>query len=370
MPRRIRSSSAFSIALSLLTAVLFGLAPAWQSVRPEVLPELKDVSAAAIGGRDRTLLRKSLIAFQIALSLVILFAAGLLTRTLSRLQTIDLGFKPSHVIALSVDPAMNGYSPADTNRVFDEILSRLRAQPGITAASLATISPLEGMFIRLDLEVPGHMDNKSDVSPGFDMVSPGYFRDPRSSRCCSGAISPTTTSKMRRRVAIVNEFFVSQYMPGQNPIGRRFKSGGGDVEIVGVRQNGALSEHSRNSPAHRLSSRQTDASLRLHAARRRPRRIRALRSRTSNTPFMASTPSYPSTTSALCRRKSIRESRPNARWASSRLSLAVWQLYCAASACMESALIRSRAGPAKSVSALPSALKGRMSPGCLSARPS
>ncbi len=222
----------FLIALSLLTAVLFGLAPAWQSVRPDVLPELKDASAGALAGRDRTLLRKSLIAVQIALSLVILFAAGLLTRTLSRLQTIDLGFKPSHVVALAVDPAMNGYSPADTNRVFDEILSRLRAQPGISAASLATISPLEGLFIQLDLEVPGHLKKKSDVSPGFDMVSPGYFATLNQPLLLGRDFSDHDV-KNAPAVAIVNESFVSQYLPGQNPIGRRFKSVG-DVEIVGV----------------------------------------------------------------------------------------------------------------------------------------
>lgn len=223
----------FLIALSFLTAVLFGLAPAWQSIRPDVLPELKDASAGALAGRDRTLLRKSLIAVQIALSLVILFAAGLLTRTLSRLQSIDLGFKPSHVIALSVDPAMNGHSPADTDRIFDEILSRLRVQPGIASASLVTVSPLEGLFIQLDLEVPGHFKKKSDVSPGFNVISPGYFSTV-DEPLLRGRDFSDHDVKNAPRVAIVNELFVSQYMPGQNPIGRRFKSGGGDVEIVGV----------------------------------------------------------------------------------------------------------------------------------------
>ncbi len=134
----------FSAGLSILTAVLFGLAPAWQSSKPDVLPALKEASGATTGGRNRARLRKSLIVFQMSLSLVLLYAAGLLTRTLSHLQTIDLGFKPAKVIALSVDPAMNGYSPADTNRIFDEILSRLRSSPGVAAASIATVTPLEG----------------------------------------------------------------------------------------------------------------------------------------------------------------------------------------------------------------------------------
>ena len=127
---------AFSIVLSLTTAVLFGLIPAWKSVRPDVLPELKQISGSARFHGERTAVRKGLIVFQLALSLMMLFAAGLFTRTLSHLQTIDLGFKPENVIALSVDPAMSGHSPADTDRIFDDILARLRSQPAIVAASL------------------------------------------------------------------------------------------------------------------------------------------------------------------------------------------------------------------------------------------
>lgn len=226
----------FCIGLSLLTAVLFGLAPAWQSAKREVLPELKDVSSAVRTGRDRSALRKSLIAVQIALSLVILFAAGLLTRTLSRLQTVDLGFQPAHVIALSVDPAMNGYSPAETDRIFDEILGRLRALPQIKAASLATVSPLEGGMIALDVEVPGHMNKKSDIQADFNMVSPGYFATLGQPLLLGRDFSDHDVRKAPQ-VAIVNQRFLSQYMPVQNPIGRHFKAAGGDVEIVGVVRN-------------------------------------------------------------------------------------------------------------------------------------
>lgn len=225
----------FCLVLTLLTAILFGLAPAWQSIRPDVLPELRDAPARGIA-RDRTALRKSLIVFQIALSLVMLFAAGLLTRTLSRLQAIDLGFKPAHVIALSVDPAMTGYSPADTNRIFDEILGRLRAQPGIAAASLATVSPLEGSMIALNIEVPGHTNRKSDAQTDFNMISPGYFATLNQPLLLGRDFSDRDL-KNAQHVAIVNELFVAQYMPGLNPIGRHFKVGGGDVEIVGVAGN-------------------------------------------------------------------------------------------------------------------------------------
>ena len=96
----------FSILLSLLTALLFGLAPAWQSAKPNILPELKGVQEQIAGLKMRRLLS----VFQIALSMMILFAAGLMTRTLAHLKTIDLGFDPSRVVTFQLEPAMSGYS--------------------------------------------------------------------------------------------------------------------------------------------------------------------------------------------------------------------------------------------------------------------
>jgi predicted permease len=111
---------AFSILLSFATAILFGLVPAWQATRPDLLPGLKQ-EAAANGPASRVLLRRSLVVIQIALSLVIVFGAGLLTRTLRTLATVDLGFQPDRVIALIVDPAANGHSGVEVSAIFDQI---------------------------------------------------------------------------------------------------------------------------------------------------------------------------------------------------------------------------------------------------------
>ncbi len=224
----------FSILLSLLTALLFGLVPAWQSARPQIVPELKGSPGGqvSLGG---VRMRRFLIVFQIALSLVILFAAGLLTRTLRSLKTIDLGFDPTRVIALNVDPAMNGHTPAESERVFDEILGRLRAHPTIAAASLAVVAPLEGSAISLNFEVPGHTKKSSDVQTNFNMISPGYFKTLNQALMAGRDFTDRDVKKMPA-VAIVNKLFVDQYMPGQNPIGRSIKMGG-DIEIVGVTQD-------------------------------------------------------------------------------------------------------------------------------------
>jgi predicted permease len=221
----------FSILLSALTAILFGLLPAWQAARPDVLPELKGAAASSQAGGLAT--RKFLIVFQVALSVVILFGSGLLTRTLSQLKTVDLGFDPARVITLSVDPVMNGHTQEEADRIFEDILTRLRAQPGIRAASLALISPLSGAMVALDLEVPGHVKRSSDRQANFNMISPEYFRT-LNQKLLAGRDFSAHDSKGAPRVAIVNQFFVTQYMAGLNPIGRHVQAAGGDTEIVGL----------------------------------------------------------------------------------------------------------------------------------------
>jgi len=223
----------FAILLSLLTAMLFGLVPAWQSARPDIIPELKGAP-----GRTRTSaggvgIRRFLIVFQIALSLMILFAAGLLTRTLSSLKTIDLGFDPTQVYALQIDPAMNGYPPAQIDRFFNEVLGRLRTQPWIAAASYAVVTPVEGSMISLPVTVPGHIERSSDAQTNFDMISPGYFST-LSQTLLAGRDFSDSDVKKAPAVAIVNQLFVEQYMTGQNPVGRHFKADTSDVEIVGL----------------------------------------------------------------------------------------------------------------------------------------
>jgi predicted permease len=223
----------FCAALSLTTTLLFGLVPAWQSSKPDILPALKEASGTSTPAPRAALLQKSLIVFQLALSLVILFAAGLLTRTLRHLQTIDLGFRPAKVVVFSVDPAMNGYSAVRVNEIFDEILARLRAQSGVRAASFAMSTPLEGSLVTLGIELPGHTAGGPSTTAAFNMISPGYFAT-LNQPFLAGRDFSDRDGKSAPRVAIVNERFVSEYMAGQNPIGRHFTQRGGDVEIVGV----------------------------------------------------------------------------------------------------------------------------------------
>ncbi len=223
----------FSVVLSFATAILFGVVPAWFATRTELLPGLKGEPAGS-GRTDRLLSRRILAVTQIALSLVVVFAGSLLTRTLRGLETVDLGFNPDRVLALNVDPAANGYSNRDASRVLDEILRRTRSLPAVSAASLAASTPGGSMAISMNVEVPGYTPTRpGDDIADFNFVSPSYFQTV-GQPLLRGRDFTERDDKDSARVGIVNEKFARHFFGGQNPIGRRFRQGGSDVQIAGV----------------------------------------------------------------------------------------------------------------------------------------
>ena len=222
---------AFSILLSLATAVLFGLAPAWQATRPSLLPGLQGGGTGGIA--RRTWLRRSLVVIQIALSLVIVFAAGLLTRTLRTLQTADLGFQPDRVLALNVDPAASGYSASESSRILDELLSRARTLAGVKAASLAVSTPNGSMALSMSVEVPGYTVRAGDNPAYTNFISPGYFETLGQS-LLRGRDFDERDNRNAPRVAVVNRKFVQHYFEGRDSLGRKIRLGGGDIEIIGI----------------------------------------------------------------------------------------------------------------------------------------
>jgi predicted permease len=225
---------AFSILLSFATAILFGLVPAWQATQPDLLPGLKRESAAS-GPESRVLLRRSLVVIQIALALIIIFGAGLLTRTLRTLTTVDLGFQPDRVVALHVDPADNGHSSAEVSTILDELLRRARDLPGVKAASLAATTPSGSMGISMSVGVPGFVPKEggSEVIAYFNFISPRYFETLGQS-LLRGRDFDDRDDKNRPRVAIVNEKFARHYFNGREPVGGKLLHGGANLEIVGV----------------------------------------------------------------------------------------------------------------------------------------
>ena len=132
----------FNFAVALVTGLLFGLVPALQATRPDVAPTLKD-QAGTVAGTGHARLRKSLVAAQVTLSLLLLIGAGLFIRSLRNLRDVGPGFPASSLIAFHVDPSLNGYDRPRSLAFFRELNRNLAAMPGVQSASLATIGILE-----------------------------------------------------------------------------------------------------------------------------------------------------------------------------------------------------------------------------------
>ena len=224
----------FSVLATATTAILCGVVPAWRATRPDLLAGVERAPASG-GSAGRGLMSRALVVVQVAVCLAVVFAAGLLTQTLRTLATVDLGFEPERVIALRVNPAATGRSGAEVSAVFDEMLSRARELPGVAAASLAASPPYGAMSVTMGVEVPGYVPapGRGDTVVAFNFVSPRYF-ETLGQALVRGRDLDERDERGRPLAAIVNERFVDHYFDGQNPLGRRFRQGSEELEIVGV----------------------------------------------------------------------------------------------------------------------------------------
>jgi predicted permease len=250
----------FSIVLSAATAILFGFAPAWHATRVELVSGLKEERGNS-GRAAPALFRKTLVVAQISLSLVVLFGAALLTRTLKSLQTVDLGFQPEKIIAVAIDPATSGHSSADSVRIYDEMLRRARELPGIKAASSALTAPLSNSGLSVNIDVPGYIKKPSEkmIIVDLDAVSPEYFATLGVPRLLGRDFSASDTMNTPR-VAIVNGRFVQRYYEGRNPVGTHIKEGDSDLEIIGVVADNRYRPRSEPQPVLYLAAAQTQTS--------------------------------------------------------------------------------------------------------------
>ena len=227
---------AFAVGASLVTAVVFGLAPAWSASKPELVPALK---ASAEGDeRTRWSLRDVLVIGQLALSMVLLVIGALLGRGLLAAYATDLGYDPRPLSSLSFNLSMNGYDTARAAALRDRAITALKALPGVTAVSTASRLPLAPDINMEGIRVPGH-HAPTDQSTPVDSVSVGvdYFKTVGVPIVEGRAFTEDDVAQ-DRPVVIVNETFARQYWPGASAVGRQFFTGddfeGTPSEIVGV----------------------------------------------------------------------------------------------------------------------------------------
>ena len=218
----------FTLGVTVAAAVLFGLAPAFQSARVDVAPVLKGGEPFGAG---RAHLRKALVVFQISVSLVVIIGAVLFLRSLYGLLSMDAGFARANVLVAAIDvPA----SPRED--VYGRLLAELQRLPGVTSAALADSAPL-GTNIGWNIYIPAYVpkSNEPTTSPWVSLVSPGYFKT-LTVPLLLGRDFDDRDLDANRKVMIVNETFARHYFGDDNPIGRRVGLAEGvyDIEIVGI----------------------------------------------------------------------------------------------------------------------------------------
>ncbi len=212
---------AFTLGISLLTGTLFGLVPALRSSRLDLQQALKGSHDTGSGPRPWG--RQLLVLSQVALSLVLLIGAGLLGRSLLRLEGVDPGFLPDHVLA--VDLTLNRTKYADPDRAagfYQQLTERLAKVPGVRAAAAVEQMPLSGQIATTDFRIEGRPEPPVNQKPEtqYGSVTPDYFRA-LGIRLIGGRTFLPTDDQRAAGVAIVNQAMVRRYWPGENPVGKR-----------------------------------------------------------------------------------------------------------------------------------------------------
>ncbi len=221
---------AFTAGVSLLACLLFGLLPAVQASRADLMEAMR----GGPGGLGRPWARRALVAAQVTLSVILLLGAGLLGRTLRNLKMVDLGFRTEHVAMLKVDPGMSGYNDTAARAFLSDLMARIRILPGVDSASAATQALLTGEMFAANVEVKGHAPHGEEPNHFFNVVGPDYFRT-LETPLLVGRDFRDTDRKGAPAVAIVNQMFAHHYWPVGNPLGQHFRWGGGiDAEVIGV----------------------------------------------------------------------------------------------------------------------------------------
>jgi putative ABC transport system permease protein len=225
----------FVMLLSIVVGLLFSLAPAVQAARNTSTPSLQLETRNVTSAGRLLSLRSGLVLLQVALSLPLLIGAVLLLRTLQNLRAVDTGFGRSNVLYANVDPSLNGYTADKSKLFFNDLLARTRALPGVTAASLATDTPLSGGWDRSGIVVEGYTpreDEKMNIDVTY--ISPDYFKtlDVPLSSGRDFNLQDTVGSPP---VVIINDKMAQHFFPGQSPIGKRIGLEKiPDMTIVGV----------------------------------------------------------------------------------------------------------------------------------------
>jgi predicted permease len=233
---------AFTAAVCLITGILFGLIPALRSRKISVAFTLKSGAQSGSGGRGGWNWGKALVTGQVALSLLILFAAGLLVRSLRNIRNVDLGYNREHILVVSTDPLSAGYDHLRITQFGNQLTEQFARIPGVRAATYSKNGLFSGSDSSNSIKVEGYIPKSGqDTDAGYDEVGANYFRSVGIPLLLGRDIGPEDT-QTSTRVAVINETMAKFYFGSENPIGRKFsidspETKGQQVEIIGVARN-------------------------------------------------------------------------------------------------------------------------------------
>jgi predicted permease len=229
----------FAAAATVVSALVFGLIPAWRATRTGVSQMMKDQGSTTSAGPGHVRFRKFLVAGQVAFTLLLLTGGALFSRTLWNLRKQNLGLSTENLITFSISPQLSGYSDARTVALVDQLREKLTAVPGVLGVGSSQIPVLTGTDMGTNITVEGRQNLENDERHvNYDAVSPNYFSTMRVP-LLSGREFNAGDTATSMKVALINEAMAKEFFPKRNPIGVHLAMGSGndikfDIEVVGV----------------------------------------------------------------------------------------------------------------------------------------
>jgi putative ABC transport system permease protein len=231
---------AFTVVTSVVAALIFGLFPAWRAMRPRLVEVFQDSSRGATASRSTRRLSNAMVVAEVALALMLLVGAGLLIRSFAQLTSVDPGYRTSGIVAAHIVLPASRYAPSPSKKqFFDDLVSRVKALPGVENASAVSALPMSPLGVQFEL--PFTIDGLAEASPSerprarYRAVMAGYF-ETMGIRLVDGRTFDDFDGRENgAKVAIVNELVVKRYFQGVSPLNKLVRMPmAGDLQIVGV----------------------------------------------------------------------------------------------------------------------------------------
>ena len=238
----------FTAGVSIATGLLFGIVPALQSTRPELVTELRNNSGKLSGSRGAARFRASLVTAQISLSMALLIAAGLFIKSLRNVSRLDLGITIENVVTFGISPSRSGYDSVRTAALYARVEEQLKSLPGVAAVTSSALPILAGNNWGESVSVEGFKkDPDTDDGASFSAVGPGFYQV-LGMRLIAGRDFTESDNVGGQRVAIVNEAFAKKFGLGNNVVGKRMSVGNDslNIEIIGLAKNAKYSDVKRD----------------------------------------------------------------------------------------------------------------------------